>query len=118
MDSFSDPDREYGDGNPNDTAGWYEIDLSPIQPAGWEMPFRLFVNRFESSSPDSERFLHDPRKELGGLIDDFNDDWKVTTFVINHHRTLSYKHLYVMATSSSSEQTVGVTAYKQAAPGQ
>ena len=113
MDTFSDPDREYGDGRSNDTAGLYEIDLSPIQPDGEEMPFHLFVNRFESSSPDSERFLHDPRKELGATVDGFGDDWKVSTFIVNHHRTLSVKHVYVMATASPSEQAVGLTIYKK-----
>jgi hypothetical protein len=113
VDSFNTPGRGYGDGNDNDTAGWYEIDLSPIQPPGEEMPFRLFVNRFESSSPDSEQFIHDPRKRLAEAIEEFSEDWKVTTFVVNHHRTLSVKHVYVMATSSESEKTVGLTIYKK-----
>ncbi len=112
--AFSRYGSGYGDGNDNATAGWHEIDLSPIQPPDdGEMPFRLFVNRFESSSPDSEQFLHDPRAQLAGAIEEFSDDWKVTTFIINHHRTLSYKHVYAMAASSTSEQTVGLTIYKK-----
>ncbi len=113
MASFNAFGRGYGDDNANDTAGWYEIDLSPIRPPGEEMPFRLFVNRFESSSPDSEEFIHDPRKQLAGAVEEFSDDWKVTTFIVNHHRTLSYKHVYAMATSSSAEQTVGLTIFKK-----
>lgn len=113
MASFNTFGRGYGDGNDNDTAGWHEIDLSPIQPPGEEMPFRLFVNRFESSSPDSERFIHDPREQLAEAIEEFSDSWKVTTFIVNHHRTLSVKHVYAMAASSSAEQTVGLTIYKK-----
>jgi len=37
----------------------------------------------------------------------------VTTFIVNHHRTLSVKHVYAMAASSSAEQTVGLTIYKK-----
>ncbi len=113
MAGFSDSERTYGDGNPNDTPGWFEIDLSPIQPPGEEMPFRLFANRFESSSVDSERFIHDPREELKATIEGFTDDWKVSTFIINHHRTLSVKHVYAMVASSSAEQAVGLTIYKK-----
>jgi hypothetical protein len=103
----------YGDGVDNDTAGWHEIDLSVIEPPKEGIPFRLFVNRFKSSSPESEAFLHDPRRELAAAIAGFDGDWRVSTFIVNHHRTLSYRHVYVMAAASSEEQTVGLTIVKQ-----
>ena len=103
----------YGDGVDNATAGWHEVDLSVVTPPDGEVPFRLFVNRFKSSSPDSEAFLHDPRRELEGAIRGFDEGWRVSTFIVNHHRTLSYRHLYALAAAYPGEQTVGLTIVKQ-----
>jgi hypothetical protein len=120
MKGFTDPDATYGDGNANDTAGWHEIDLSMLAPANGPVPYRLLVNRFKSSSPDSERFIHDPRTEImnaRGDVDaftDVNEDWHVSTFVVNHHRTLSVRHVYVQAIVSDTEGTIGLTILKQA----
>ena len=49
----------------NDTHGWIEIDVSPLDPGDdTGVPFRLVANRFKSSSSDSEDFIHDPLSVL------------------------------------------------------
>ena len=105
----------------NDTSGWVEIDLSALKPRGEdELPFRLVANRFKSSSPDSEAFIHDPLTYLletrgdAAALRSVDPTWHVSTFVINHHRTLSKVHVYAMAAASDEEKTIGVTIYKKA----
>jgi hypothetical protein len=103
----------------NDTAGWTEFNISGLNSTdGTQPPFRLVVNRMKSSSPDAEAFIHDPLRvflEARGSVDafkDINPDWKVTTLVTNHHRTLSFIHLWIVSTVNSSEQTVDSTIVK------
>jgi len=69
---------------------------------------------------DSEWFLHDPLKVLlrdppPGLQGPYeiDDEWKVTTCVVNHHRTLSRIHLIATAAVAPAEKTVALTFYKQ-----
>jgi hypothetical protein len=114
MAAFRNSEAGYGDGEPNDTAGWHEIDISRLQPPdGTPIPFRLYGNRFKSSSPDSEAFLHDPVPALVNGIAEVDAGWQVTSFVVNHHRTLSKIHLYALAIVAPDEKTVAVTWYKQ-----
>lgn len=106
----------------NDTNGWVELDISALRPRdGTEIPFRLIANRVKSSSPECERFIHDP---LGALLEaqatdkalqalQLTRDWRVTTIVVNHHHTLSGTHLYMMAAVNPDEQTVGITLVKR-----
>lgn len=104
----------------NDTNGWVELDVTALKPEDMDqVPFRLVANRFKSSSPDSEAFIHDPlnallqaRAQVEALWP-VEEDWRVTTFVINHHKTLSHVHVYAMGVVSPAEKTVGVTIYKQ-----
>jgi hypothetical protein len=49
--------------------------------------------------------------ELQGL--GIDDTWKVTTFILNHHNTLSATHLHAMAAVSSEQQTIGLTLVKK-----
>ena len=119
MAGFVDPDRRYNDGEANATDQWEEIDLGKHKPDDDDLPFRLVVRRFKSSSPDSEAFIHDPLREIvqaGGSVPAFEAvtmDWRVTTWVTNHHRTLSVRHVYVMTAVSTDDSSVGVTIYKQ-----
>jgi len=103
----------------NDTAGWKELDISGLNSDdGTEPPFKLVVNRMKSSSPDAEAFIHDPLSVFIGAADsvdafrEINSNWKVATFVTNHHRTLSFIHLWIVTTVNSSEQTVDSTIVK------
>jgi hypothetical protein len=106
----------------NDTHGWVELDISALRPEdGTRIPFRLIANRVKSSSPDSERFIHDPLRALLEAQEtdtalqelQLTPDWRVTTLVVNHHQTLSATHLYMMAAVDPDEQTVGITLVKQ-----
>jgi len=119
MAAFRSGEAGYGDGEPNDTAGWYEIDVSRLQPPDrTPIPFRLLANRFKSSSPDSEAFIHDPLTAMIGAASEveafkmIDRTWHVTTFVTNHHRTLSWVHVYAMAAVNQAEQTVAITIVK------
>lgn len=98
---------------------WVPIDVTTLDPYdGTGVPFSLVVNRFKSSSQDCEDFIHDPlavmrqAPELASL--GLNDgDWRVTTFVLNHHQTLSATHLHVLAAVAPEEKTVGITLVKR-----
>ncbi len=115
-------DDGYGGDGDDAPAGWREIDLSGIRPTDSDIPFRLFVNRFKSSTPACETFIHDPLSvliEAGGVIDPsigIDPTWKVATFVTDHHRTLTKVHLYVMAAVSTLEHTIAVTTVKLPPP--
>ena len=82
---------------PNETAGWEEVDVSRLAPPDRAVPFRLFTNRFKSSSPDSELFIHDPLTAMVDVVPGVTRDSRVTTIVINHDMTLAKVHLLVMA---------------------
>ena len=112
-------EASYGDNTPNDTNGWVEIDISALKPGdGTAIPFRLVANRFKSSSPHSEAFLHDPLAAMmaaAGEVEAFraiDQTWQVTTVVANHHQTLSVWHLYAMTAVDATEKTVAVTLIK------
>ena len=50
--------------------------------------------------------------DIGGDID---DTWAVSTFVVNHQRTLSFTHLYAVVAVDKNDSTVGVTLVKKGA---
>jgi len=105
----------------NDTSGWRELSIEGLESIdGSAVPFRLIANRFKSSSPDCEAFIHDPlgallaAQEVGELNGfGLEPDWRVATLIVNHHRPLNPTHLYAMATIDADEKTVGVTMVKK-----
>ncbi len=107
-------------GQEDDSSAWIELGLEGLvsqEPPAMPVPFKLFAKRFKSSSPDAEWFLHHP---VEALVDEraftdagFNRGWHVTTFVVNHHQTLSRIHLFAMAVVAPEEETVAVTIYKK-----
>jgi hypothetical protein len=104
----------------NDTAGWIELDIGPLQPKqdNTQIPFRLLANRFKSSSPDSENFIHDPLGELiaaAGTVEAFKEidrDWTVSTFIVNHEDGLRFVHLYSVAKVVPAKKKVAITMVK------
>lgn len=121
----------------NDSSDWIPLDLDGLksQRDPREIPFRLLAKRVKSSSPDSESLLHDPLRflmdegakpvqdlnadraageDVKGVLTKITDEWHVTTFIVNHHRTLSAVHVKMMVIVSEEEQTVALTIYKQA----
>jgi hypothetical protein len=120
LDEDDEDEVEGGD----EPAGWHEFNLDPIKPTdGTEIPFRLLANRFKSSTDASENFIHDPRTEFikaaeeDGIeaFKDIDDTWAVSTFVVNHQRTLSFTHLYAVVAVDKNDSTVGVTLVKKGA---
>jgi hypothetical protein len=111
---------------------WLELDISKVDPGdGTPIP-RVFITRFESSSPDCEDFIHDPlnaliRAQDNDKILDVDENpvydlkiatgWRVTTLVVNHQNTLSKTHLIASASIDDSESTVGLTLVKKQKPG-
>ena len=121
--------KPYADDTRNNSSGWVEIKVARQLPKardGCRIPFRMFMNRMASSSPDWESFLHDPlrqmlrdpgdlarvkgwpsfpgdrgnprRRERKRLTRLRNDPrWTVTTTIGNHHRRLSRIHASAMA---------------------
>lgn len=115
-------DAGYGDNTPNDTNGWVAIDVSALKPGdGTAVPFQLVANRFKSSSPHSEAFLHDPLEAMMAAASEveafraIDQTWHVTTFAANHHQTLSVWHLYALAAVNATEKTVAITLIKLSA---
>ena len=108
----------YRDTEPNDSSDWVALGLEGLAASREEpVPFRLIAKRFKSSSTDSERFIHDPLQVLAEqpLFREEGVDltWRVTTFVVNHHQTLSRIYMFAMAVVSGTEKTVSVTIYKE-----
>jgi hypothetical protein len=104
----------------NDTADWIELDISGIQSKDkTPVPYKLFVTRFKSSSPDSEAYLHDP---LRFLMEDaakvpafgvITTEWRVISHVGNHEDTLSASHVHVNVTVDEDKKLVTSTVVKQ-----
>ena len=106
----------------NDTSGWIELDLSPLRSrvdSNPSIPIRLIANRFKSSSTDCERFIHRPLEvliEAGQTVDalrDVTEEWRVMTFVSNHHRTLSGSHLVARVAVNATDKTLTIDLDKQ-----
>ena len=119
--------KSYGDSRDNNTSGFVEIDVSHLDPGvGTTIPFRLVTIRFESSSPDSESFIHDPltfiTNKLGGEVKNLDGStsnafegvdstWHVVTTVANHQRTLSIKNVNAVV-SVIPNGTLAITLIK------
>ena len=67
------------------------------------------ARRFKSSSEASYEFIHDPltvliaAQEAGEIFQDvarLTSEWKVTTHIVNHHRTLKARHLYALVSAN------------------
>jgi hypothetical protein len=113
---------------PNDTSPWFRLnDFDNVKAldGSWK-PIEVLGKRYNSSSPDSEDFIHDP---LTIMIRDANDSsndpevqralqliepsWHVSTLVVNHQATLSIRHLNVIAAINPNNPSVGIMIVKQ-----
>jgi hypothetical protein len=89
-----------------------------------EAPFRLYFVVYKSSSRESEYFIHDPARALGGEVDDveplpdehdkelIRDSSRISTFVINHENTLAARKTF-SAVTVDDRGTSSVTIYKE-----
>jgi hypothetical protein len=87
----------------------------------------VVARRYKSSSPEAEAFIHDP---LSVMMDDAQNDasgepdalekmrligrdWHVSTLVVNHHATLSIKHLNAVVALKPDNPSMGIMIMKQ-----
>ena len=97
--------------------GWIELDVSPLDPKDDTVWPRSFAIRVKSSSNDSEWLIHDPVdflvQTLGKQFPELgiSPETRVTTFIVNHHNTLSARHLKATA-STTDDGTIGLTLTK------
>ena len=114
--------------------GWTELDLGHLKPSDRPIPFRVFTNRFKSSTPESEDFIHDPLAQmqaapgdLAGLdvagfsgadlgleLPELRKRWHLTTYVANHHRGL--RRIYHFATLTVGPDGLHLMIYKDFDP--
>jgi len=115
------PTRDLTDEEPSP---WVKIDLkgTELEPGdGTEIPIQVVARRFKSSSVACDDFIHDPLGYLiaaqgtDGILDEVRIDtnWKVTTHIVNHHRTLRATHLYALVSANGNESTVGIQLHKK-----
>jgi hypothetical protein len=106
---------------------WTEVE-NPFHddlPPGGQVP-RMLTAKFESSSRQAEIFIHDPVNALLAIDDsivtnasldpEFLRTARISTFVVNHERTLAKK--VIRAVVLVDETSVGVTVHKQEPPGE
>ena len=112
MAAFRSSEAGYGDGEPNDTAGWHEIDISRLQPPdGTLIPFKLYATgsraarRTQAFSTIRSRTWSPGRGGRGRLAGNLVRGQPPPT--------LSRIHLYALAVVAPDEKTVAVTYYKQ-----
>lgn len=93
----------------NNSNGWINLDIGRLDPNdGTDFPFGVIANRFKSSSPECEIFLHQPLQMLielaatdpvvAAFMDGVGGSSKVSTSIVNHDETLGALHMYVMLT--------------------
>jgi hypothetical protein len=98
---------------------WQEMTPEIMSPA-----FRLWFKAMPSPSldvdgaADAELFLHDPLTALreAGILDPDGDEPSISTFVVNHEKTLSRYVMYASVSVSTNPHTVGITILKEAEP--
>jgi hypothetical protein len=105
----------------DDTSPWVEIDLSGLASGSIPVPFRMVAKRFNSSSQDSEDFIHDPLSVYQNVdleaLDEVDSSWRVATFVVNHEKTLSATHTYAFgATYPGGSGIIGTMIIKRPPP--
>ena len=113
---------------PNDTSPWFRLsdfDRVAASDRSWKQ-IEVLGKRYNSSSQDSEDFIHDPLSIMIRDADDpANDDtarralklidrsWHVSTLVVNHQATLSIRHVNVIAAVNPNNPSVGIMIVKQ-----
>lgn len=95
--------------------GWQELEV-PLSDEIRELAdIRMWVKEFNTSEdPEGWRaFIYDPLvvlREEGVVPGD--DDWRLTTQIVNHHRPLNPRIGLVSVTTNDRERDAGVTIYK------
>jgi hypothetical protein len=98
---------------------WQELTPEQMRPA-----FRLFFRALPSPSmqvegaADAELLIHDPLSALrqAGILPDDDHVPSISTFVVNHEKTLNRFVMYASVAVSTNPHTVGITIVKEAPP--
>lgn len=98
---------------------WQELTPEQMRPA-----FRLFFRALPSPSmdvegaADAELLIHDPLTALreAGILPDDGHEPSISTFVVNHEKTLNRFVMYASVAVSTNPHTVGITIVKEAVP--
>lgn len=98
---------------------WRELTPEEMRPA-----FRLYFRALPSPSmqvagaDDAELLIHDPLTALraAGILDPEGDVPHISTFVVNHEKTLNRYVMYASVAVSTNPHTVGITIVKEAEP--
>lgn len=98
---------------------WQELTPDQMRPA-----FRLFFRALPSpsmrmaGSEDAEELIHDPLLALrkAGILPTDGDVPHISTFVVNHEKTLNRFVIYASVAVSTNPHTVGITMVKEAEP--
>lgn len=126
MSTYQGPsDDPYKDHDPDSFNRPVEL---PIRIAGWpQPPFRIYLTKFKSGSPEALSFFLDPRSWMRGEtwerdgepvpvspepLDGVHEGTRVSSFIINHEATLKRKVIYTMTVVDSTGDQVGTVTYK------
>ena len=98
---------------------WRELTPQEMQPA-----FRLYFRALPSpsieteGSADAELLIHDPLSALrqAGILSTDGEVPSISTFVVNHEKTLNRYVMYASVAVSKNPHTVGITIVKEAEP--
>ena len=98
---------------------WQELTPDTMRTA-----FRLFFRALPSPSmrvegaDDAELLIHDPLTALrqAGILPDDGHEPSISTFVVNHEKTLNRFVMYASVAVSTNPHTVGITIVKEAMP--
>jgi hypothetical protein len=98
-------------------------DLTPNEMRSGEA-FRLWFRALPSpsieteGSADAELLIHDPLTALreAGILPADGDLPSISTFVVNHEKTLNRFVMYASVAVSTNPHTVGITIVKEAEP--
>jgi hypothetical protein len=98
---------------------WEELTPEAMRPA-----FRLFFRALPSPSmdvegaADAELLIHDPLTALraAGILPDDGHEPSISTFVVNHEKTLNRFVMYASVAISTNPHTVGITIVKEEEP--
>lgn len=100
---------------------WQDLTPNEMRSGG---AFRLFFRALPSpsieteGSADAELLIHDPLTALreAGILSADGEVPSISTFVVNHEKTLNRFVMYASVAVSTNPHTVGITIVKEAEP--
>ena len=113
MDSEPDP---YADEPPESFNNWFPIEHEFLTTS----PFKFYWCKLKSDSNEIKELVMDPipalrgKEELAlGGLPGVQDDFRVTTTLFDHERSLRFKAIWAVASVNEQEKTVSLSTNKQ-----